>query len=108
MSDAEEDARLEHAGAVMAATFAQLVSEPFALPMSQIARLTDRQIAEVYFHGRDGQGKIIPPKEPAAAPLTEAAVKAEFLTVCTQLGMSLGAAEQRWEAERARRKGGTP
>jgi len=108
MSDADDESRLAHAGAVMAATFAQLVSEPFALPMSHIARLTDRQIAEVYFHGRDQQGKIITPDAPEAAPLTEAAVKAEFLTVCAQLGMSLGAAEQRWEAEKAKRKGGTP
>ncbi len=36
----------------------------FHLTPAQIAELTDRQIAELYFHPRDEDGQIVPKKTP--------------------------------------------
>lgn len=48
-------------GAALKLLYARLVDEPFRLSMAQIAELTDRQIAEIYFYPRDEKGRLLPP-----------------------------------------------
>lgn len=41
-----------------ASVCAALVADPWNLPLSEIAKLTDYQIYEVYFHKRDEKGEL--------------------------------------------------
>lgn len=43
----------------------------FHISMDQLARLTDRQIYELYFHPRDDKGSIEPKDEPERGAATE-------------------------------------
>ncbi len=101
MTGADGGADTDYAFAALKATLAQLVGEPFYLPMRDVALLTDRQIAEVYFHGRDQQGRIEAPEAPGGP--TEAEVQAEFFRVCMELGTPLAEAGAMWEERQARR-----
>ena len=99
-------AELEYAAAAMRSTYAQLVTEPFCLSMAQVARLTDRQIAEIYCHQRDDKGAIVAPEPPKDEPERpphprgSAAEKAEWLAVCQMLGIPPAAAEEEWRRKR--------
>jgi hypothetical protein len=89
----------EHALAVTRARYAQLVSEPFCVPMDRLARLTDRQMEDVYFHRRTKEGAIEAPEPPAPARGSPQE-KAAFFTLCATLGIPLARAEEEWERKR--------
>lgn len=99
---ARAKAEAEDAIAKKRAVYAQLVSEPFCLPMAAIARLTDRQIREIYGHKRDDRGSIEPPPESplVAEPQTREEEKALFFAVCVQFGMPLEKVQAEWLAKR--------
>src|SRR5271165_735655 len=52
---------MDEANAEKVAIIAALLGEPWCLTLDRVARLTDRQIHQLYFHPRDKYGAIVPP-----------------------------------------------
>lgn len=81
--------------------YAGLVGEPFCLPMDRIARLTDRQIREIYGHKRDEKGGIEQPERASPLePKSREEEKALFFAVCRQLAVPDEQARAEWLAKR--------
>lgn len=93
---------LEYAAACLRATYAQLVAEPFNVPARDLARLTDRQIAEVYMHRRTDKGEIVRPDPPAPPPPERGSEeeKAAFFALCASLGFPEDDARDEWARKR--------
>ncbi len=90
----------ERAIAAKKAMYAQLVGEPFGVPIAAIARLTDVQMKEIYGHARDDRGAIEVPEEPLPVPQTPEEEKAVWFAVCHTLGIPLEKAQAEWELKR--------
>ncbi len=81
----------------MKARFAQLMTEPFCLPIEQIARMTDRQIAELCYHKRNKDGAIeVDAPEVEAAPLTPGQELATLLGMAQAFGIPADKVNEAW------------
>jgi hypothetical protein len=86
------------------------MNEPFNLRPWEVARLTDRQIAELYFHPRDEQGRLNPQVE---LPGEEETLTVEeqhrlLFGVGAALGVSQADLQRAWEAKHGRAAGPGP
>ena len=78
--------------------YSRLVNEPFNLSLHQIAKLTDRQMFDLYFAKRDKDGQILPPANEHSGD--KELTFEEYMSVGRSFGIDDKTLESEWKAKR--------